>query len=190
MTITTNRYTLEDVDSLRSLLQTQQNATPPSKITAKQAVLKLKADILHLSEQGWGWVDIVELLAQQGMRLNPNTLRDYLKGRPKTKPQPLLPLDLNALIALYREKDLETLTRALNKRNKITLSRFYKKLVATQESTINKMHKEGLVSAITRTVTEQARKTPSDEPTTKSKPTKTKQSSGEHDDLFNIDLGI
>jgi len=190
MIVTTNRYTSEDVDSLRSLLQAQGETTPPDKVTAKQAVQKLKPEIEQLSEQGWGWTDIVELLSEQGMVLSPNTLRDYLKGRPKVKKQPLTPLDLDELIQLYAQNGLEALNRALNKRNKVTLSRFYKKLVATQESTINKMHKEDLVVAIARSVVEQSKKAKNDRPTPKSKPKKIEKSSGEHDDLFNIDLGI
>ncbi|MBT5229072.1 MAG: hypothetical protein HOM11_02230 [Methylococcales bacterium] len=189
MITTINRFTEQDVESLKSVLQSKQDAAPPKTLTARQVILQLKPELEYLHSKGWTWADITILLSQQDLTLSSSTLRDYLKS-PASKKQVLPPLSLEALDDLNRSTNAGEVKKALNSRTKVTLSRFLKHMqTGISEGDINKMNKAALVTSITGYITnEQSHETIPDE---LNKPRKAAEKvPGEHEDLFNIDLGI
>jgi hypothetical protein len=185
LTVTTimnnNRYSQQEIDLLRGVLQSRQNTQPVKKIPLRQVILKLKPDILKLHQQNWSWPEIVDLLAAEGIEILPNTLRETLNNRPIKPKQQLPALNESELINQYHTQGNGQLSMLLNSRSKVTLSRFYKTLRPQQkESTVNKMLKNELISHIMQIVAHEADKQSKVRPAI----------SGEHKDLFDIDLGI
>lgn len=187
----TKRFTKQDVATLKEALQEKQGETPPKTLTAKQVILQLKPELEYLHSKGWTWTDITLILARQGLTISSATLSDYLKNKPDSQANPM-PLSLEALDELYRSTSKAEVSKTLNKRNKVSLSRFFKSLqTGLSEIMINKMNKADLIAAIIVQLQPQARDVQDLIQGNPEQPRKVKSKTrGEHDDLFNIDLGI
>lgn len=69
---------MPDIADLRRLLAAQE-AKPKLDASSRQIIASLKPEILRLHKDlGWSWLEIADLLAQQGVAVAVNTLRNYV----------------------------------------------------------------------------------------------------------------
>ena len=69
---------MPDIADLRRLLAAQE-AKPKLDASSRQIIASLKPEIIRLhKELGWSWLEVADLLAQQGVSVSVNTLRNYV----------------------------------------------------------------------------------------------------------------
>ena len=69
---------MPDIADLRRLLAAQE-AKPKLDASSRQIIASLKPEIIRLhKELSWSWLEISDLLAQQGVAVSVNTLRNYV----------------------------------------------------------------------------------------------------------------
>ena len=65
-----------NVTELKRFLKSQGTA-PDAKQTNRQVIISIRSEIENLIERNWAWPAIANLLAQKGIIIKPNTLRNY-----------------------------------------------------------------------------------------------------------------